>query len=496
MSHQFFKVQHESDIRRISTGDLPASLTFAEFVAFLLRLFPKLQPFYQAHSLSVFCVMSGPPSPMGAMNDEKSEYKESVANDLLQPQKSHICNDHTLKQAFEEIQKAKSVKFIVKTSLPDREEDGWDLIDGEPQEAPAPKPEEAESDAEVIEAPTLVEMNSDQQSSRIEQNSVNITHPNWLTTSSGRAQSNNAPDEKQSELADFEFSCSVCQQTISGIRLKCIVCHSPPFQLCSSCDGFVNSANPKHPHDPLHAFVRILHPDQCPDTGVLAKRNRNPFGVCVVEALGLPAGSRVMQGERFFVGWRLKNGSAKAWNRWRLKSVFGDDLRIDKRDVCISSAANQPAVMPDTQVDVLLEMQAPCFSLPGGPRAPSGRVFRGCYRLCTPADLLVGVPLQYEVLVAADPPASASSASAVARSLPPVASLSSSAPSSSILLSRPRPGDDIKLSDEQYAAVYRVELQTLANMGFVDRDTNLQMLIEGKAVPQVVEFWLKHPSVK
>ena len=199
-----------------------------------------------------------------------------------------------------------------------------------------------------------------------------------------------------------------------------------------------------------------------------------------------------------YVGWRVKNDSNKAWNRWRLKAVFGDDLRIDKRDLYISPAVDQSSVMPNTQVDVLLEMQVPSFSLTG-PRASHGRIFRGCYRLCTPADMLVGAPLEYEVFVPAGPPISASStAAAVLHSLPPVASSSSSPPpsSSSIPLSRPLPTDDIKLSDEQYAAVYRVELQTLFNMGFVDRDTNLQMLIEGKTVPQVVEFWLKHPSMK
>ena len=216
-------------------------------------------------------------------------------------------------------------------------------------------------------------------------------------------------------------------------------------QIDEKHDGTQTSKDTQPPvispiHDPLHPFIRILVPEQCPDTGVAASRLRtNPYGIVIVGSIGVPHGSTVQVGERFFAGWKVMNQSDRPWSAgWRLRFVKGDDLRIDRRDILIQSQ-----VLPGKDVEVLMEMSADSTH--------SARVCRGFYRLSTPDNTLAGPPMEYEVRVA------------------------------------PLAASELPTEEQRQ----KQALDTLKGMGFSDTAKILPLLKAGKEVRQIVEILLR-----
>jgi len=119
----------------------------------------------------------------------------------------------------------------------------------------------------------------------------------------------------------------------------------------------------------------------------------NPFGVCVLGTIGLPRRTAIAPKERFFVGWRVRNDSKAVWKGWKLRSVFGEDMRIERKD------PELPSTEPGQVVEILLEMQAPVVLASAG-----YRVYRCSYRLCGPDAVFTGPPMDYEIRVVPAPP--------------------------------------------------------------------------------------------
>jgi hypothetical protein len=437
-----------------------------------------------------------------------------LASDLPSPPTYVAEDDTSLKSAVASLERlgARSIKFVIKISDKDKDEE-WDVIGEEflPEDRPdserkASTGANSDEDIEVIhhsesepavapsvDAPPSVVESEPVPVATIEQNSVQFSHPNWLNSKTPKEEERH--EEKQLIVSDAQFHCTICEEPIFGVRYKCFFCTSPAVNLCQTCDtrntALVSkyASVPSSPesksiqpdrhieplHDANHPFIRVLHSKQCPDTGVVSRTQRkaraNPFGISVLNNIGVSPGSFVSLRERFFAGWKLRNDSGKDWVGWKLKFIRGVDLRVDRSDVGLPEV-----VAPGHSVDILLEMEGPWV-----PPASSARGIRGCYRFALPTGALVGPPLEYEIRIT---PGSSEEKHVVAvsdeQAFPP-------------LSVAPKPAADPQPSEEEsyQFAMFRNELQALLSMGFSDRERNLALLKEGRSVEQIIEFLLK-----
>lgn len=440
-----------------------------------------------------------------------------------------VADDVSLRRelAGEKAKGAKSIKFSI---LPGEED--WDLV-AEEEEQQNVSSKGTSSPKHVEDSKIPLEKPSEENSANLSQSVIKVSHPNWGSAPDEKKATPDE-DEKTSQLSHIVFSCSECQKGITGVRYKCLLCSQPPIHLCEDCESC-------GVHDPLHALVKIRHPDQCPDTGVIAMKAQearsNPFGVSVLGLVGVPRKTIVAPKERFFAGWRIRNDGALAWEHgWRLKFVLGEDMRADKvHDVQL------PVVMPGQVSEILMEMQAPAIVSPSSASANNKgaqyKMFRGSYRLCTSKGVFVGPPMDYEVKVVPPPTFLASGPNSlplfpsVPSSSPPAAAPSSAppaaqpdaqaqkadAPSDSGMAegdegfelvqdedannkdlnaaSKPAAKEvhadliaDVDMQPDPQVDPYVCDLDQLQSMGFSDRTLNLRLLRQGKSVQEVVDF--------
>ncbi len=417
------------------------------------------------------------------------------------------------------------------------------------------------------------------------ENSVHPTHPNWLSSASAGAM-----EEKASVVAETKYRCShwyvlsdlffvycrssrsgssktlienghyasfpVCSnKPIFGIRYKCLYCTAPAFHLCPECDSDLEtlvlrcvqsshtekrSSSPdrdvdtqstlqeeRQPfHDVNHPFIRVLHPHQCPDSGVVAKSLRraraNPYGISVLSTVGISAGSSVALQERFFAGWKVRNDSDQEWVGWRLRFTRGFDLRVDKtHDFCLPERLG-----PGMVADVLMEMEAPAVN------HSRCRNVCGCFRFALPTGTLVGPPLEYDVVI----PSSAAVGAGAAKTTRTAAVGAGAAKTTrtsrgghndrdrcrsrgdkpAVGAAKGRGAEPCDVADSEAfpplgacigqgqpvaeskgsgpTVTYRAELKQLGYMGFKNVDRNILLLKEGRSVPQIVEHLLTEPN--
>jgi len=351
----------------------------------------------------------------------------------------------------------KLIKFIF--SNPDEEKvEEWDFVDEKDDAPPEVVVDEATSSSSNAEAEVIVKA----------EQSINATHPNWLMTSSVKEEeqktnnnSNNSSNStngnsnnptaanidkidemiisRKDKLEEKKFEtelpahcvvCSQCGVSIRGTRWKCFFCELP-YNLCSVCE-------PNTQHNPLHPFIRIIHPNQCPDTGLLST---NYAAFEVVTPLGTDANDSVEPGETFFAGWRFRNGSNKVWpNNLQIRRWGGRHLDCE--------AVNLMPLAPKSEVDVLVELKVPIKGkVKEGSNRTVFRIFDG--------EKIVGAPLVVEINVEK--------------------------------VKRP-------VEKNKDKAPFQDELAMLHSMGFKDRQVLLPLFQQGKSFAEVVEVMIIESS--
>ena len=244
--------------------------------------------------------------------------------------------------------------------------------------------------------------------------------------------------EKEEKRFDVETPvhnvlCSSCEKAVRGTRWKCFHCVGPALNLCDECIG-------KDNHNPLHPFVRILRPDQCPDTGALSS---NYVAYQLVAAIGTDAKDPVEPGETFFSGWRMKNASDKPWSQnLQIRRWGGRPLDCEPLNV--------PSAAPGAEVDLLLELRVPVKG-----KSREGKS-RSLFRLYD-GNEVVGSPLVVEINIDNN--------------------------------------KMLRLAKKEAAKVpFQDELSMLHSMGFKDRARLTQLFQSGKTFAEVVEMMIIEAS--
>jgi len=313
-----------------------------------------------------------------------------------------------------------------------------------------------------------------------------------LSNLAGRCDATSAePEATQKEDETHPgVVCDSCNSSIVGIRYKCSVCAD--FDLCQTCEAKGGL------HDPSHAFLKITKPSQ-PSRGCPYRRPfANNSGRCgrwagwngttkpstgpaqtnppaspqatrylgrFVSDVSIEDGTSVNPEQAFVKIWRMRNESTAPWpENTRLSFVGGDKLSSIE-------AVSVPAIEPGSEVDIAVDMTAP--SKPGR--------YVGYWRLLTPDGTRFGQRVWVDIIVV------------------PLESAVSEAPKEA---KAPEPTEELKTKMEVEPAPVTQsvdlptspELQQLLDMGFSNRELNLELLVKfNNDVLKTVQELLKFP---
>jgi hypothetical protein len=279
--------------------------------------------------------------------------------------------------------------------------------------------------------------------------------------------------------------CDSCNSSIAGIRYKCSVC--PDFDLCQTCEAKSGL------HDSSHAFLKITKPSQpsrgCPyrrpwanntgrggrwagwnsaakpSTPSTTPAQTNPpaspqatrFLGRFVADVSIEDGTSMNPDQAFVKIWKMRNESSIPWpENTRLSFVGGDKLSPIE-------AVAVPAIVPGAETDIAIDMVAP--SKPGR--------YVGYWRLLTPDGTRFGQRVWVDIIVA---------------------------PAESHEAPKETKAPETRMEVESAPVVPPVEIQTspelqqLLDMGFSNRELNLNLLAKfNNDVLKTVQELLKFP---
>jgi Ig-like domain from next to BRCA1 gene/Zinc finger, ZZ type len=320
---------------------------------------------------------------------------------------------------------------------------------------------------------------------------IRVSHPNWISCSA--QETSVRTDMKSPVPASHGIHCDSCGNDIVTVRFNCFFCSS--FNICEACE-----IDGQHGHDPLHAFIKIPTPDQCPFSGVIAMKRKN-CGIKVTAKLHKAADAIVVEPNSDTIfGWRILNESQVVWKNCHIQLVEDNCKRCSGVSM-YPTTADPVSCRPNQAMDLFATVRSP--SQPGS--------YTVVFRLIEGDGTPFG-PYLEEVINVIPSNCSRQPGSATAGTeqhpdhdyleyglISPVVEHVCASDSNSN--SKPEPGSDsdsdsdsdseVGLDSSAESDIYSTALASLHGMGFKNRLTNLNLLKQGKTIEEVVEFFLQ-----
>jgi hypothetical protein len=292
--------------------------------------------------------------------------------------------------------------------------------------------------------------------------------------------------------------CDGCGSGIVGIRYKCSTC--PDYDLCQTCEAKGGI------HDPTHVFLKVVKPIQ---TGVRGCPYRRPWANYSDKKCGRWGGSwskpttpanaptsppgrylarfvsdvsvddgTTMNAELPFVKiWKMRNEGITAWpENTRLTFVGGDKLsNVEYVSV--------PPIDPGVEVDISVEMVAP--SLPGR--------YVSYWRLASPEGTRFGQRVWVDITVPTPneevkPPSVSITPVVIEHAKPTTMEVETPHPQVKIT----QPLQPVVAQQSTMEIAISTQHQILLDMGFMDRERNVQLLAKNNNdVPKTIQDLLQ-----
>jgi len=293
---------------------------------------------------------------------------------------------------------------------------------------------------------------------------------------------NNSPPTPMHETQVHPgVQCDGCGSGIVGIRYKCSTC--PDYDLCQTCEAKGGV------HDPTHMFLKVVKPIQ---TGARGCPYRRPWANYSDKKCGRWGGSwsstkpttpantptsppgrylarfvsdvsvddgTTMSAELPFVKiWKMRNEGITAWpENTRLTFVGGDKLSNVEH-------VSVPPIGPGVEVDISVEMAAP--SLPGR--------YVSYWRLASPEGTRFGQRVWVDITV----PTPSEDVKAPSVPITPVviepAIMDMETPQPQVQITQPL--QPMVTQQSTVEITISAQHQILLDMGFMDRERNVQLL--------------------
>jgi next-to-BRCA1 protein 1 len=190
------------------------------------------------------------------------------------------------------------------------------------------------------------------------------------------------------------------------------------------------------------------------------KEDQGPIVAVFEGDVTCPDGVVLKPCEPFDKVWKIRNAGPTKWpSGTKLLCVGGDKMQAPE-SVLI------PSVLPGSSIDVSLRMVTP---------AKPGR-YTGYWRLCTPNGTRFGQRLWVDINILA--PADAAESSAPIRIGAPAPIVT---PNAELKVHVPAPAPVVRIAEKKPSEQelrWAAELQSLADMGFSDKERNMSLLVQ------------------